>query len=250
MLEGVELPGPIDAALMGYSGDGTNRRTGSEASVFLFTRPGAPSLFLKISSSQRDAALVDERDRMVWLQGKLPVPRVVAYQRQGETEYLLTEQVPGTAAHHWGQQGDKAQLVQVLAQGLQSIHAIDWADCPFDCRKEALLARLRQRLAAGQVEGGAEVLAELEAGQPAVEDLVFTHGDYCLPNILIHRGGLGGFIDWGFAGVGDRYRDLALGSWSVGHNLGEEWIEPFFDACGVEEIDREKIAFYGNGEIG
>ena len=32
------------------------------------------------------------------------------------------------------------------------------------------------------------------------EDLVFTHGDYCLPNVIIDGEEVAGFVDWGRAG--------------------------------------------------
>ena len=39
-------------------------------------------------------------------------------------------------------------------------------------------------------------------------DLVFTHGDYCAPNILVGAAPLHtvtGVVDWGYAGVADRW---------------------------------------------
>ena len=52
-----------------------------------------------------------------------------------------------------------------------------------------------------------ELLEELLRTRPAGEDLVFTHGDYCLPNVLIDGQRLGGFIDMGRAGVADQAGD-------------------------------------------
>lgn len=122
------------------------------------------------------------------------------------------------------------------------IHGVPIEGCPFDATIAALLAQSLPRVS------DPEVLAYLREGRPDSEDLVFTHGDYCLPNILVDRGRLGGFIDWGYAGVGDRYRDLASCAWSVGHNLGEEWIPSFFEAYGIV-IDQEKFDYYGSVEV-
>ncbi|HVZ16245.1 MAG TPA: phosphotransferase, partial [Terriglobales bacterium] len=87
---------------------------------------------------------------------------------------------------------------------------------------------------------------DLLATRPADEDLVFTHGDYCTPNVLIdpERMTLNGFIDWGRAGVADRYQDLALAARSTAYNFGSEWIPLFFEAYGLREVDTAKVEFY------
>ena len=60
-------------------------------------------------------------------------------------------------------------------------------------------------------------LASIRADLPP-EDVVFTHGDYCLPNVMILKGHLSGYIDWGYAGIGDRYLDKAVHG-GVGEDL-------------------------------
>jgi aminoglycoside phosphotransferase len=50
---------------------------------------------------------------------------------------------------------------------------------------------------------GEDLYRELLDKRPDTEDLVFTHGDYCLPNILIDKWDIGGFIDWGRGGISD-----------------------------------------------
>ena len=75
------------------------------------------------------------------------------------------------------------------------------------------------------------------------EDLVFVHGDYCLPNILLKDGRLSGLIDWGFAGIGDRYLDFAAAVGTIRRNLGDEWIEPFFAEYGLQP-DAGRLAYF------
>jgi kanamycin kinase/aminoglycoside 3'-phosphotransferase-2 len=46
------------------------------------------------------------------------------------------------------------------------------------------------------------MVTELMAEMP-IEEPVFIHGDYCLPNILVAGDKLGGVIDWDFGGLAD-----------------------------------------------
>ena len=91
-----------------------------------------------------------------------------------------------------------------------------------------------------------DLYAELLKQRPQTEDLVFTHGDYCLPNILLdwQRNRISGFIDLARAGIADRYHDLALAARSLAFNFDARWIPLLFQEYGLAEPDENKIRFY------
>ena len=88
-----------------------------------------------------------------------------------------------------------------------------------------------------------DLLSELEATRPGSEDLVVTHGDFCLPNVILRSGAVAGFIDVGRAGVADRHQDFACAARSIAYNYGEQFVAPFFEAYGMAP-DPARIAFY------
>jgi kanamycin kinase/aminoglycoside 3'-phosphotransferase-3 len=76
------------------------------------------------------------------------------------------------------------------------------------------------------------------------EDLVFSHGDYCLPNIFLEGGEITGFIDLGRAGIADKWQDIALAIRSLEYNLkSDKYIDLFFRYLEIEP-DYEKIKYY------
>ena len=96
-----------------------------------------------------------------------------------------------------------------------------------------------------------ELLQWLKDNKPN-EELVLSHGDYCLPNIFIDNDKISGFIDLGRCGFGDKYQDIALCYRSLKSNFsgryGGEIIkgvapEIIFEKLGIEP-EWEKIRYY------
>ena len=205
----------------------------SGTQVFRVTHSQGPTYYLKIAVHPFEQELLAEKERLGWLRGRLPVPTVISYATDNQHTYLLISEMPGLMAYdaHFAQ--DVPTVVRLLAEGLRMLHHVDIANCPFDGRLSHKVALAQERVQAGLVDesdfdekrkgmNANELLKQLLACQPKTEDIVFTHGDYCLPNILINPDSmkLSGFIDLGRAGIADRYQDLALTARSLPRNFG------------------------------
>ena len=85
-----------------------------------------------------------------------------------------------------------------------------------------------------------------------VEELVFSHGDYCMPNIFIKNNKINGFIDLGRSGVADKYQDIALCYRSLKHNFDGSQGGKVYENFNAESLfieldivpDWEKIKYY------
>lgn len=66
----------------------------------------------------------------------------------------------------------------------------------------------------------------------------------CAPNTLLTAGGhWSGHVDLGALGVGDRWADLAVATWSTNWNYGPGWEETLLDASGISP-DPERTRYY------
>ncbi len=229
----------------------------SETAVYKLTSAANEVCFLKMGGASALAGLQREAERLDWLNGRLPVPRLLDFVVEDGGVFLLSTAVPGHDFTYFNDKSDaeKETAVQLLAEGLQMLHSLPIADCPIDERLNVKIERARQQMEAGRVDELAfdairqgrraiSLFAELLATRPAREDLVFTHGDYCLPNVLTENGEVSGFVDLGLAGVTDRYHDLALVTRSLTHNFGRGWEEKLLAFYGIKELDRARIEFY------
>lgn len=216
---------------------------------------GQEASYLKVQSLESDDCLLDERDRIRWLQGKLPVPEVLYYDRDESNEYLLLSEVAGLNASDKAYETMLPQLMEQLAVGIKAVHAVDVTDCPFNRTLGKVLEEARRRTEQGLVDeedfdeerqglGAAALYQQLLDSRPQEEELVFTHGDYCLPNIILDNGKFSGLIDWGRAGIADKYQDLALAVRSIAHNFGERHVSAFLEAYGLHEADKAKLEYY------
>ena len=218
---------------------------------------------LKIAPRGQDAG--NSVRMMRWLQGKLLVPEVLAHAEDPEREYLLMSRIRGKMACDSFYMSRPDTLIPLLAKALRMLWAVDITDCPTRRCLDDELAEARLRVERGQVdvsradrgtfgpEGFADpaaLLRWLETHRPSA-DPVFSHGDFCLPNICLEGDSVSGFIDLGDAGAADRWRDIALCYRSLKHNSDGTYgsvypgIRPerLFDALGIAP-DREKLRYY------
>lgn len=244
------MPAALQDRLTGYCEEAVTLGCSGDL-VLRLTRAGGQDLFLKVSSSDA-AALEDEARRLRWLGRYLAVPQVIEEGREGDRAWLLTTALPGVPAHLATM--DPRWVVQELARGLRWFHALPVDDCPFDARLDVRLREAEQRLDAGLVDeanfdperqglAAVDLYPMLLRDRPESEDLVVTHGDYCLPNVLLAEAGVVGFVDVGRAGIADRYQDLALAARSIRYNLGEALVPLFFQAYGVRQ-EAARQAYY------
>ena len=227
----------------------------SLADTFRLDKAGQSALFLKVSPKSHWMELLQEKKRLDWLQGRLPVPQAIAYEASEQSEYLLLTALQGRdAASLTGDEPDE-NIVGLLAAGLRMVHEVPVDECPFNMMLDREIEKARYNVVNGLVDEvdfddirmgrtAAEVFGDLLRKRPTEEDLVFTHGDYCLPNVMIGGEEVAGFVDWGRAGVADRYKDISLVVRSLKLNTGEDLSTRFFEAYGITDPDAEKVEYY------
>lgn len=241
LLGNIELPGSLAERLAGYAAERDTLGM-SGAAVYRLVAAGRPALFLKRASGPAARDLAGEAARIEWAAGRIPAPELLAFEERGDEALLLMGAVPGRDATHESYARDVPALVRALGAALRELHAAPIDGCPFDHRLEAQLAGVRASAAAGRVS--ADALADLAARAAAHRETpVLTHGDACLPNIMLDGGRVSGFIDLGRLGVSDRYRDLALAARSLARNWGAQHVPLLFETYG-ETPDQAAIELY------
>lgn len=253
----IQLPEEIRSLLQGRPlREETIGRSGAQIRI-------AEDMVLKIQPQSESAER--ELTMLRWLDGRLPVPKLLAEALVPGTQYILMSRIPGHMAcdTHWLDR--PGPLFERLEEAFHRLWAVDITDCPLLCSPEIELVQARERVVRGLVEvdavepetfgpGGFRdpeaLLGWLEDHVPAFEP-VFSHGDFCLPNLFLTEDGIGGFLDLASAGIGDRWRDLALCHRSLRHNTDGHYgpVKPglkpdrLFERLGLRP-DEEKLRWY------
>ncbi|MGB7339354.1 MAG: APH(3') family aminoglycoside O-phosphotransferase [Phototrophicaceae bacterium] len=206
--------------------------------------------YLKIGES-----LTDEYERLLWLDGKLPIPKVIHYEVSHGKHYLLTSAIAGEMLQEVDLPIEKR--IALVAQAARMWHAIPIVDCPFLWDTNTQIADARHQLDHKRVDASQfaacwygksehELFADLLNAMPNTkEDFVLIHGDLCLPNILVdsQTQSITGFVDLGNVSVSDRHLELTTSAWSIGYNWGSKYIPQFYEQYGSEH-HAEKSHFY------
>ncbi len=221
--------------------------------------PDGPG-YLKAS---RGTEIKREAGLLNWLAGRLPVPAIRFFGVLPDpadgipVHWMLTDGLPGDMLCDSVHLADPEGTVRVLAAALVELRGVDIADCPFDGRLDVQLRLAEEQVCNGSVRTSdwettnrfaspEALLRYLAANRPEETPLVFTHGDFCLPNLLARDGRLTGFVDWGRGGIGDPWRDIALCVRSIHHNLGtaaDRVLPLLYESAGIQP-DAERLEYY------
>lgn len=201
------------------------------------------------------ALLRQEIDVMRWLGERAKTPTILWAGACKAGYGLVSEVAAGTPVSHVGEDQARAALIATIG-ALTALHALPYADCPFDRTLTARFPMVQANVEAGLVDEedfdderagwtAAQALAHAHATAPTSEDLVLTHGDASLPNFIWSPGHAVTLLDLGRFGVADRYQDLAIFLRSAKRN------HPHVDARALlrkhyplAEVDERACEFY------
>lgn len=208
----------------------------SKASLFMFDMPNAAdSMVLKAETVSESS--MREHEALIWLDGRVPVPKVVGLHVSNGMSYLLMSKVKGRMLCDPSILSNRRRLLKSVVAALRTLWSVDVSSCPLDSGLDRDL-----EIAAYNVEHGlvafsldpsyefdipsgvvsaTDLLRWLQRNRPKMDDgdRVFSHGDLCLPNVLVDCKGIAGFVDLGGAGWADRWRDIAICVRSLKDNL-------------------------------
>lgn len=187
--------------------------------------------FVKWNPRISGESLADEAERLRWIEGRHPAPRVVALVVNAAEEMLITHALPGESAVSEVWKDNPRIALRALGAGLRRLHELPAPDCPFDW---GIAERLRA--------DGSDAAAVGEP--PPIDRLVVCQGDPCAPNTLLSEdGNFLAHVDLGRLGKADRWADLAVMSMSLGWNFANYDERDFWDAYGVQP-DAQRIDYY------
>ena len=239
----------------------TNNVGMSDSEVLIYT-----DYVLKIQTESEET--INEQNMVTWLDGQVPVPEIPVYYAEDGIAYTLMTKVKGKMLCDEEYLNNPKQLIRCVAEGLRMLWKVDVTHCPFrTSRLENRLKQARHNVENNLVdmdnvdpetfgEGGfrnpEELLRWLERNRPQ-EDIVLTHGDFCLPNIFAEGNRISGFIDLGKMGPADRWQDIAIALRSLkdnfagNHNGGKKYLDftpqMLLDELGLD-MDYEKQRYY------
>jgi len=247
------VPGPVRT----IAGDRRIRLVWGNPQGGLTYELGAASerCFVKWAPRGAPIDLAREAARFTWAGAFIPVPHVLEQGEDGDGFWMVTTPVPGESAVSPRWSADPARAVSAIGRGLRALHdALPVKPCPFSLSAENRVRAIRRENAEGRLDPagwneahrhlGVERALDLLSAIPPIDQLVVCHGDACAPNTLIGNDGVfSGHVDLGSMGVGDRWADLAVATWSAGWNYGTDWEEPLLVAYGVAP-DLERTRYY------
>jgi kanamycin kinase len=201
-----------------------------------------------------------EAATMSWLRTRgLPVAEVVDI----GPDWLLTREISGrTAADIWPEDL-RHRVVDALAEVTRALHALPVDECPFDRSLATVATEAREAAASGRIDLGhldherqgwtaTQLVAALDEQLTVMSErevLAVTHGDWCLPNVVLNPETVivMGLLDTGRPcrsvyrpGADESQPAIGRAQPAVRHRTRRRYL----NHCGHHAADEDKLGFY------
>ena len=194
-----------------------------------------------------------EKDVLIWLSGRLPVPRVIDYAETDDHQFLVMSQVEGRRLADL-RDVPASEVVRLFAEAIRQVQCVGVNDCPFDSCVDVRLSELKYLLDAGLAatedlrdgevpfDDPLELYQRLSAHRPE-QQVVFSHGDMSDGNLFIDNSPRLGYVDWGRGGKADIWCDIAHAMQNIEAELGSQHVDEFFELLGMSP-DWDRIRYH------
>ena len=198
---------------------------------------------VKLRPASDSAKLTDEAERTRWAQGCLPSPEWSYACRLPGVAMLITKTLEGTSSYKYIDVLEPRIIIAGISTALHIMRQTDTSDFPFApprwATEQAAETNVK-RLAASRDKHrelhpdfagrtSHELRDIIDAG-PCSDEKVLSHGDLCMPNVLLDdEGSMTGIVDLGSLHIGNGQLDLAIMSWTVEANMGDKWANHLLD---------------------
>lgn len=204
----------------------------------------------------RDWLRKEHRHLLLLQPSGLPIPRVCGFYDEDEAgaSWLATSYMEGMRLREYLAQerneSKRAKAIRSYGALLRAIHGTA-APAALTGQGDWLTNILREsayNLARYEVDGSAELLAELERSRPEPIPGTLIHGDYTIDNVIVREDEAVGVIDWGGAAFGDPRYDIALAIRPKTNAFEQaEDIRLFYEGYGLRRISEHEFHYFEGG---
>lgn len=207
---------------------------------------------IKLRPGEYQARQTDEASRTRWAHEHLPAPNHARAIRLPGFSMLITRTLEGRPSHKYIEVLPPTAILSGLASAIKLMRSTEATDFPFtpphwtteqgieENFKRLSTSKTKHRELHPDFAGRTrQELHDIVSSGPASSEKTLTHGDLCMPNVLLDgRAALTGIVDLGGLHVGDPDFDLAIMSWTVQANMGDKWANHLLDMHGTTANDQ------------
>lgn len=223
-----------------------------------FVTANQQEAFMKVGTGYERLEIIREYKNIVSLQGYLPIPKIYNFIDTENQATIILQKMSGVPSHLMVSSLDRSQFLSIIKNILDKLSSIHkYLEKNFKIAALEELKDIRILIDNNKINkdnfiknsGGLTPKGAYDKIQNDLKSHNFktiTHGDFCLPNIIMTQDGTWSLIDLGKCGLGDQCRDLSALEGSLKRNIDAE---AFPELCKIMNIKvssnfQQKIDLY------